>query len=113
MNNPTKETPPPLQDLRRLVNPSPKSRFMESGQNISEHRQLVDSRPFIRGVDFALAEYSAVIVQGMADGNQAAAVAIKLRGVHEFLQTFRLLSETVPAPRVIRAQDNLPDPAKS
>lgn len=91
-------------------NPSPKSRFMLSADNITKHRNLVDSREFERGVDFALLEYQAQLMQYATDGNGAAAVGIKLRGVHEFLQTFRLLGEElkVVTPTIVR--DHLPEP---
>lgn len=94
----------------RIVNPTPKTRFMASDQNVTKHRQLVDSREFERGVDFALMEYQTQLMGAVTDGNHAAAVALKLRGAHEFLQIFRMLGEQVRIPKVSPMQDHLPEP---
>ena len=83
---------------------------MASDQNVSKHRALVDSREFERGVDFALLEYQTQLMGGVTDGNHAAAVALKLRGVHEFLQIFRMLSEQVRIPRNLPPMDQLAEP---
>ena len=87
-----------------------KARFMSSPDNISKHRALVDSREFQRGVDFALLEYQDQLMDGVGDGNTAATVGFKLRGVHEFLRVFRLLSEPTRQLTTLAASDNLVEP---
>jgi hypothetical protein len=79
-----------------VTNPTPKTRFLESGLRISEHRKMVDSPAFQAGADSALLEYSALLSTQSVDGQGAAANHFKLRGAQEFLQVLRNLSETPP-----------------
>lgn len=76
------------------LNPTPKARFRESGNNVSEHRALIESKPFTRAADFALLEYQAQLGMIVSQNPQEAAFAgLKMTGAQEFLQTFRTLSE--------------------
>lgn len=89
------------------LNPSAKTRFQESNQNISDHRAMVESRAFQRACDFALMEYQGQLALVSSENPQlSGAVGLKLAGANEFLMTMRLLSE---APRLIprRVPDNL------
>lgn len=83
------------------LNPLPKSRFRESPNNISEHRTMVESRPFARAVDFALLQYQALVTQTVSENPNLASVAgFKLTGAAEFVQTLKTLSEEIRiAPR--------------
>lgn len=77
------------------LNPTPKTRFRESANNISEHRAMVETRPFQRACDFALLEYQAYLASWVAENPQSAAFAgLKLTGAQEFLTTMRALSES-------------------
>lgn len=81
------------------LNPSPKFRFRESNQNISDHRALVETRTFQRACDYALMEYQAQLaIQASENPQLAGAVGLKLAGANEFLMTLRLLSEM---PRIV------------
>lgn len=83
----------------KFINPSPKTRFQQSGNNVSEHRKLIDLPAFQRGVDMALLQYQATVAEQVRDGNSAASAGLRLLGVHEFLTTFRLLSEPAEIPK--------------
>lgn len=89
-----------------LINPSPKTRFQQSADNIKKHRELVDSNEFQRGCDFALLQYQTKLASQQVDGQLAAASHFKVLGVLEFLQEFRFLSETIPTV-VAKDRDNL------
>lgn len=81
------------------LNPTPKNRFRESGQNISEHRAMVESRQFQRACDFAALEYSSALAAMVSENPQNAAYAgLKLCGFMEGLYMLRAMSE---APRVV------------
>lgn len=77
-----------------ITNPSPKKRFQESTDNISKHRDLIQSREFQRACDFAILQYASRL-QDETNGNLNAAAAAHLRmtGAQEFLWTMRNLSE--------------------
>lgn len=76
------------------LNPSPKTRFRQHQQHISEHRSLIESGSFSRAADFALLEYQAQLGVQVSENPQMASVAgFKMAGAQEFLQTFKLLSE--------------------
>lgn len=74
---------------------SPKSRFLLSNDNITKHRDMVDSGTFQRGLDFALMQYAQFLATQASDGNTAMAVGFKLQGAQEFVVQFKTLSETV------------------
>jgi len=76
-----------------ISNPSPKARFQSSGSQVSNHRQLVDSQPFIQGADFAMLEYQRLLAMRSTDQYSAMATGLKLQGALEFLQQLRMLAE--------------------
>ncbi len=91
-----------------ITNPTPKARFQESGQNVSNHRDLIGSREFERATDFALLEYQRQLsMQDISNLNTAAAAHIKMLGAMEFLQVLRNLSEAPTVPRMAPLTDNL------
>lgn len=96
-------------DNKQITNPTPKQRFMESADNISRHRSMIDSREFQRGLDFALLEYQHQCMRLVNEPNSAASMGLRLRGVYEFLDVFRLLGENVKITAVPRVQDSLPE----
>lgn len=90
-----------------LLNPQPKQRFMQSGDNVSKHRDLVDSGEFQRAADFGMLQYCAYLATQVTDFNSAASIGFQLRGAHDFLLTMRNISEA-PPPLPARANsDNL------
>lgn len=81
-----------------VINPTPKTRFQESGQNIGSHRDMVDSQVFQRAIDFAVMEYTRQLATNTAQDSQRAAVnGFKQAGAMEFIDVLRNLSES-PAP---------------
>lgn len=93
-----------ITSVRIIDNPRPKARFQLSNENVAKHRDMVDNRAFERGADFAMLEYQAELAQ---KENNPTVLGLKLVGAQEFLQTFRLLSETAKLTPPIRANDNL------
>ena len=85
-------------------NASPKTRFMASNDNITKHRNLVDSREFERAADFAMMEYTAQLAQRESN---SAIVGLKIVGALEFLKEFRLLSEKPEIKPLPKVSDNL------
>lgn len=84
-----------------ITNPSAKARFMASPDNITKHREMVDSREFERAIDFGLMQYQQRLAFTLADetnSNAAAAAALKMKGAMEFVTELRMLGE---APRPI------------
>lgn len=101
-----------MSEPKRELPLTPKARFLLSNDNISKHRIMVDSNEFQRACDFAMLQYQTQLMGAVTDGNGAAQVGIKLRGAHEFMQIFRLLSDrevVFTAPKIV---DHLPEPAK-
>lgn len=90
--------PPPAPSA--LANPTPKARFLQTASNITQHRQMVDSAPFIRAIDFALLHYQTMLGDQTRDAQTAMASGTKLQGALEFVTQLRMLSETqTPIPR--------------
>ena len=84
-----------------VSNPNPKQRFLEVGQWVNEHRQLIDSGPFIRAADYAVMYYSHIIAATQSkDPNMAGICGTKLAGALEFLEVLRNLSEK-PTPQIV------------
>lgn len=82
------------------LNPMPGDRFRDSPNSISEHRAMVESRPFQRAVDFAMLEYQAVLAREVQSApTMAAGQGFKLCGVYEFIAVLKTISET---PAIIR-----------
>lgn len=82
-----------------VTNPTPKKRFQESTDNISKHRDLIQTREFERASDFAMLQYAARL-QEETNGNlnSAAAAHLRMTGAQEFLSIFRNLGESVELP---------------
>jgi hypothetical protein len=98
---------------RPPINPSPKWRFMQSEQNISKHRQLVDSPEFDRAIDFAQMQYIRGLVEtapqdisGTTYMAVSASLFQRVVGMQEFVKVLRHLAET-PPPMTPKANDNL------
>lgn len=94
------------------VNPSPKSRFQESQQNVSHHRELIQRNEFQRACDFGLLQYQGQLASMDLQGNMnnAAANHLKITGVIEFLHVLRHLGETAQQGPKIVDRDNLIQP---
>lgn len=74
---------------------------MESADNVSKHRALVDSRQFERGADFAMLEYTSQLAQQTDSQYAAMAGGLKMQGALEFLAIFKKLAEApVTAPKL-------------
>lgn len=82
-----------------IRNPSPKTRFQESIDNISKHRDLIQTREFQRASDYAMLQYQ-VELAGQTNGNVnlAAAAHMKLCGAQEFMLVLRNLGESFELP---------------
>ena len=91
------------------MNLTAKARFLESNDNISTHRKLIDSKEFQRAADFAMLSFSHAVSQAPVDPQEMSlgAAGLKLRGAHEFLSIFRNLSEAPQKPDRIVRMDNL------
>jgi hypothetical protein len=82
-----------------VKNPSPKARFQESADNVSKHRDLIQTREFQRAVDFALLQYAAKLHdETNGNLNVAAGAHLRMTGAHEFLFTLRNLAESTDFP---------------
>ncbi len=90
-------------------NASPKTRFLESNDNVSTHRKMVDSREFQRASDHAMLQFSLAVCTGPVSPEEMSmgAAALKLRGAHDFLSIFRNLSEAPQRPSPILQVHNL------
>ena len=99
--NSEKKEPKPYNPLK-----TPKQRFQEYSQWIGEHRQMVDSIAFQRGLDYAMLQYQQQIAGSVTDSAGAGAAGLRLQGMVEFVNTLKNLSESSAAP-VKRPDDNL------
>jgi hypothetical protein len=86
---------------------APKIRFQNSQDNISKHREMVDSGEFQRGTDFALLQHAIVLGQNVNDDDTAKAAGYKLAGAVEYLATLRMLSEPPQRINLMPPSDNL------
>lgn len=93
---------------QHVLNPSPKARFIQSTDNVSKHRKMVDSGEFQRATDLGFLQYVAQQMQTIGDGASAMAAGYRIQGAFDALQTVRMLSETPPAP-TIAPSSNLND----
>ena len=95
--------------MTALANPTPKSRFIESSQNISSHRKLVDDPAFQRSLDYAMLEFANTLARTSIEPQDISlgAAGLKLRGAQEFLHIFRNLSEQPKDLPKIARLDNL------
>jgi len=77
-----------------ITNPSPKYKFQESADNISKHRDMLQTRAFERALESAMAEYQFRLCEEEGDVNKSAASYLKLKGAHEFVKTLKFLAES-------------------
>lgn len=89
------------------INLSPKGRFLQSNDNVSRHRAMLETREFERASDFAMVQYCAAISESVKDANSACAAGFKLQGAFEYAHTFRNLSEQPQRPPGPVIKDNL------
>lgn len=75
------------------VNAAPRARFQLSGQNISKHRDMIETTEFQRGTDFAMLDIAAFLASTVKDDESAKAAGHALRGAHEFLYRLKMLAE--------------------
>ena len=75
------------------VNPSPRTRFQMSPDNISKHRDLIATREFDRACDFALLEYQGHLSVASKTQMDAMESGYKAKGAIEFLAVLRTLGE--------------------
>lgn len=89
-----------------ITNPTPKQSFQESSDNISKHREMIVSRSFERGIQYALSEYQLFLSR--ANPNEAMLSHFKHVGAQEFIAVLRNLAEK-PQPIVVvpKPSDNL------
>lgn len=79
---------------RVVTNPTPKARFQESGDNISKHREFLQTKEFERAIDWALLQFQFRLCEEGGDLNQCASKHLRMQGAHEFILTLRMLAET-------------------
>lgn len=79
---------------RVVTNPAPKSRFQESGGNISEHRDLLQGKSFERAIDWALLQYQYELCREKGDLNSSAAKHLRMQGAQEFIDVLKYLAES-------------------
>jgi len=77
----------------KYVNPSPRVRFQDVKQYVSEHRALMEDPRVQRAMDYAFLEYQRQLCDLKVDGNGAAANHFRMLGAMEFMTTFLLLGE--------------------
>lgn len=87
-------------------NRTPKQRFQEMSQWIGEHRQMVDSIPFTRAIDYAMLQFQQMVTSNITNGEGAGSAGLRMQGAQQFLDILRNLSEK-PVPPVTRPDDNL------
>lgn len=86
--------------------PSPRGKFMQTPQNIINHRKLIDSVELGTSIDVALQEYSRAIVAlagtqdlSGAGAQQAAAASFHMiSGAYQFIEVFNRLAEPFSEP---------------
>jgi len=83
------------------VNLTPKQRFQESKDNVSKHREMIESREFERAIDYALMEYQLQSARQTAtinppNANDAVCRHYSQVGACEFVAILRNLAEPPP-----------------
>lgn len=81
-------------NIPQVLNPSPKARFMQSGDNVSKHRKMVDSGEFQRAVDAGFLQFASFHASSITDSQSAMAAGFRIQGAFDVLQTIRMLSES-------------------
>jgi hypothetical protein len=82
-------------------NPTPKSRFQESSDNVKKHRDLLDQPELQRGLDFSLLEYQRMLTVSVNPTattftQESIAAANRLAGAQEFIAVLKTLAEPPP-----------------
>jgi len=81
------------------TNPAPKSQFMESKDNISKHRNMIESGEFQRAIHYALLQYDWNLCSQMPqDLGGAGANFLRSQGARQFLDVLLKLAEMPPVP---------------
>lgn len=88
-----------------IANPTPKQRFMELPATIHKHRELVDDPQFQQSIDFAMMQYTATLGTFVTNDDEAKAAGWRLRGMVDFVNVLRMLSEQPPRPKIIATQN--------
>lgn len=93
------------EDIKRLTQLiTPKARFQLSRDNVTKHRDMVDTREFERGADFAMAEY---VAEASVRETNPAVLGMKIVGAQEFLKCFKMLGEQIEIKPLPKVSDNL------
>jgi hypothetical protein len=87
-----------------VTNLDPQSRFQLSNDNISKHREMVDSREFERATDTALLQYQAELCSRETNPT---VIGLKIAGALGYLRTVKLLSEKPVLTSLPKPNDNL------
>lgn len=93
-----------------VINPSPKTRFMQSAAAIKVHRELMQNESLLRSIDTALLQYQFLLADRTTDGQSAAANQYKLNGTLEFLHLLKTLGEAPKPMPQSTVTDNLHEP---
>lgn len=89
------------------VDPTPKQRFMESGDNVTKHRRLLEAGELQRGFDYALMEYQNILSREVVSNPATAGgPAFRMAGALELISVFKRLAETPVIMRQV-PNDNL------
>jgi len=89
-------------------NPSPKSIFAESSENLAAHRQLVQNPALRKSIEIALLEMTRRICNSAPPEMGACAAAhLRCLGAHDFIEVFYNLAETPVAEKPVDT-NNLP-----
>lgn len=94
-------TPPVLLD--------PQSRFQQSQDNISKHRDLVEDPRFQRAIDTAMLQYQRQISATPPSQYEAMCNGIAMKAVIDFCELLKRLSEKTVIPPRTPPNDNLRD----
>jgi len=90
-----------------ITNNYPKLEFQQSSDNISKHRELIVSKSFERGIQYALAHYHRLLTE--RNPNEAMMSHFKSAGAEEFVKELRMLAEKPKIPQIVpKPSDNLP-----
>ena len=100
-------TTPPTVSAPINPNQQPRQRFQLDAARIRLHREMVDSETFLKGVDYAILQFSGALATQVSDSNTAMAAGYQLLGAWTFLATLKTLAETPQKPAKIVDLSNL------
>ena len=79
------------------LNPTPKARFQDIEANVKGHHALLENPAFNRAEDMAMLNYNRTLAKDLLESQNpqltAMQNALKLAGVQEFINEFRMLAE--------------------